>query len=177
MRHRFWHHAAQDLGVPLAPFFISEFYPSVHRPLNDLPIEDVVARYAAYDAQLAEDPLCLGVTPFTLGGGGGWAHEDHNRFYPGLLDYAVSVKNRDNVTSTPPPPPSDGATHVVAATWLNTRLWPWGGQIEPPKVRLLALGTRVRVDGLWRNSTMGFDWGCISPDGNEWVNTAYLKAL
>lgn len=99
-RYRFWQHAARALRVKLAPFFISEWYESVHRPLSDLSIEDVVERCATYDSELAKDKLCLGATPFTLGSGG-WEHENQQKFYPAIIDYNVSVRERENSMADP----------------------------------------------------------------------------
>lgn len=186
LRYRFWLHAAEQLGIQLAPFFVSEFYPSVHRPLSDLSVEDVAARYAVYEAEIAKDPLCLGVTPFTLGNG--WGHENHEPFYPALVAYARSVKDRQNGVSAPPPPPDDGATHVVnvpgpngqplqpGTPALNVRSHPWGS-FTPPLVRILVQGERVRVDGTYRVPVTGSVWASLTPDCNEWVNSKFLKAL
>lgn len=175
LRYRFWIHAAQQVGVQLAPFFVSEFYPSVHRPLGDLDIVDIRNRYAAYDNEIAKDSLCLGVTPFTLGGGGGWGHEDHANFYPALVDYAVSVAARIN-GSPAPIPPGDGATHVVTATLLNVRAHPYT-ITAPPLVKQLQQGARVKVEGIYKTASMTTGWACISPNSNEWVSMLYLAGL
>lgn len=95
LRYRFWMHAARELRTTLAPFFVSEWYESVHRPLSDLAIEDVVTRCREYDTEIAKDKLCLGVTPFTLGGDK-WEHENQSLFYPAIIDYNVSVRERGN---------------------------------------------------------------------------------
>jgi len=100
LRYRFWIHAARTLGIKLAPFFISEWYESVHRPLSDLEIADVVGRCATYDAELAKDKLCLGATPFTLGSGG-WELENQQQFYPAIIDYNASVRERANSMTDP----------------------------------------------------------------------------
>lgn len=99
LRYRFWMHKARELGVRLAPFFVSEWYESVHRPLSDLSTEDVITRVREYDAELSKDKLCLGVTPFTLGNG--WESENQSQFYPAILDYNVSVRERNNMMADP----------------------------------------------------------------------------
>lgn len=99
LRYRFWIHKARELGITLAPFFVSEWYESVHRPLSDLSVEDVITRCREYDAELSKDKLCLGVTPFTLGNG--WESENQSAFYPAIIDYNISVRERNNAMADP----------------------------------------------------------------------------
>lgn len=94
-RYRFWMHKARELGIRLAPFFVSEWYESVHRPLSDLSTDFVVKACREYDAETSKDKLHLGTTPFTLGGGR-WESENQAQFYPAIIDYNVTVKDRNN---------------------------------------------------------------------------------
>ena len=117
-----------------------------------------------YDAWMQTRPEVVGATIFTFGG----LWPDHNVEGSGLADILI----RRTASAPPPPPPVvDGATHEVSASVLNVRAHPWTGNVIPPRTRTLARGARVTVYGEYRK------WGCISPDGNEWVSLTYLRAL
>jgi hypothetical protein len=180
LRYRHWIHAAQELDIELAPFVITETYPHIHHPLSDLDVADIVARYAAYDAEVSRDVLCLGFTPFTLGGSNTiWEQEDHAKFYSALVDYCVSVKDRSNAVLTAPPPIVPGMTHRVTADALNVRLNPWDNKQKPkpPMVRSLVKGDLVIVHGFYKTPMMRDAWASLSDEANEWVSSRYLEPL
>jgi hypothetical protein len=66
--------------------------------------------------------------------------------------------------------PAPAGTHSVSASLLNVREFPWTGERVPPVAAQLNNGAPVSVHGTFRG------WGCISRDGNRWVNMSYLKA-
>jgi len=184
LRHREDNRIFSSMGYPNAPVVITEsgadgvpFGNPPGQAWRDLYGDDA-ARYCIeilfpFDAALQSDPYVIGAVVFTSGGESTWPRHDIGGRVADLL-----ISNTRPTEPPIDPPPGDGATHVVLAAWLNVRLWPWvGGQERPPAVRLLEMGTRVRVEGVYKPDPLRKGWGCLNTIGNEWVNMSYLGAL
>ena len=142
-RYRFWMAAARLLGVPLAPMFISEYYPALDHPLSIYGPAEIVRRYAWVDAQLARDvtfmgrPFVLGFTPFGLGGSKDWNKEDHIFALPQLVEYAVSVRDRRNGVDAPAPEPPPVPVPSTCLVGLHGRA---DGRLQPADLELVRVG-------------------------------------
>ena len=103
---------------------------------------------------------------------------DIGRSRPGQ-DFNALLLNTDPQQPNPSPVPVPDTTHIVTASALNVRQWPWVGTLEPPKVGTpLVGGTAVKLFGVLppiAGSPAGsFGWGLISAAGNQWVSMKYL---
>jgi hypothetical protein len=196
-RYRFLYHllAQRDEVVPCV---VSEFYTGDY---YREPPEEQIARFGWYDRLIRQDWYVLAVLPFTADPSSGWKDSDYTYCFPALLEYMTTERDKPNVTrgevaaasaalgtsasserpasSTPAAtvPANAGATHRVTAEQLSVRAHPWTGRVEPPRLRLLAQGTTVRVFGVYQPPELEFGWGCISPDGNEWVSMQFVQAM
>jgi hypothetical protein len=114
-----------------------------------LPPAEQVARFAWYDQQARRDPYVLAVLPFTLDPDDTWRASDY----------------------TP------ASTQRVKAIQLNIREFPFVGQLPPPIVGTLDQGAVITVLGVYQPAGQAFGWGCLSPDGNQWVSLQWVDAI
>jgi hypothetical protein len=125
----------------------------------------------------------LAVLPFTIDPSPGWEAADYTFAYGAVLDYLAAEKDKPNATTSAdggnPPVVSQtaAATHRVKATLLNIREFPWVGAVVPPIAGTLAQGAGVTVLGIYKTDAMPFGWGCISPDGNQWISMQWVDAI
>ena len=104
LRYRHFHSLMAEWGGAFVPIFVSEWYDIHARDQGNVAL---VRSVAWYDEQVAQDPYVLGFAPFTIGAtgsAGGWAWSDYTPQYPALIDYMVTVKNRQNAVSAQTPP-------------------------------------------------------------------------
>ncbi len=192
-RYRFFYHLLRQRGE-VVPCVVSEWYGG--GGFGQTP-EQQVQRFAWYDRLVREDWYMLAFLPFTLDPNDGWKISDYTYAYPELLKYLVAERDKPNAAApeggqvpqetqeprrgqAPPLPDNTDAasgTHRVTATQLFVRGHPWTGQVEPPRVRLLDRGTVIKVYGVYKLPEQAFGWGCISPDGNEWVSMQFVEAV
>ena len=196
-RYRFLYHLLEQRDE-VVPCVVSEFYTG---DFYSLPANEQLERFAFYDRLVRQDWYVLAVLPFTVDPSDGWKHQDYTPAYAAMIDYLAAERDKPNVTratapapapvveptdvtlpqpaspATVPATPVVGGTHRVTAEQLSVRAHPWTGRLEPPRLRLLAQGTVVRVFGVYQPAGQQFGWGCISPDGNEWVSMQWVQAL
>lgn len=99
LRHRFDAAAARQVGVTLAPLWITEFYPTL-KPIKNYPLEEILRRYKWLDGELAKDSYVMGVCPYAIGHSGvGLPDGDQTPVWPGLVDYGLTVAQRANATT------------------------------------------------------------------------------
>lgn len=160
------------LGYPNLPVVITEcggdnvpgsgpwknFYGTMERYWNEYLLP--------YNAALNQDAYVLGATVFTSGGAGAW--RDYDVTGTDLVDRLAKF------AQLPAPNP---VTHRVTASLLNVRQFPWVGAKIPPMVRQIKFDTQVQVRGVYKPENLPIGWGCLSPDGDEWVSLKYLQAL
>lgn len=170
LRYRKDNDAFAAMGYPNLPVVISEcggdnvpgsgpwkkFYGTMERYWNEYLLP--------YNIALNQDAYCLGATLFTSGGG--W------------VDYDVTGTDLvDRLARFEQMPTTPLVTHRVTASLLNVRQFPWVGARIPPIQRQIKSGTSVRVIGTYKPENLAVGWGCLSPDGDEWVSLKYLQAL
>jgi hypothetical protein len=191
-RYRFLYHLLEQRDE-VVPCVVSEFYSG---DFYGEPAEEQIKRFSWYDRLVRQDWYVLGVLPFTVDPSGGWQQQDYTYCFPAVLDYITAERDQGNVTrgaaeparpattttttttnTTPSTAPAAGATHRVAAPQLSVRAHPWTGRLEPPRLRLLNDGDAVRIFGVYQPAGQQFGWGCISPDGNEWVSMQFVRPL
>ena len=181
LRHREDNRIFSEMGFPNLPVLITEcgadgvpFGNPPGRAWKELYGSDAHLYYgeilAPFDAELRRDAYVLGATVFTSGDG--W--ERHN--IEGAVTDLLIANTRP---SAPPiePPPDDSDTHVVIASLLNVRMFPWVGNVTPPLVGQLGNGVSVRVFGIYKPANALHGWGCIDAAGNRWVNMRYLAQV
>lgn len=100
-RYRYLYDILERRGEVI-PLLISEWYCGDEASAST---ETLVEAARWYESEMAKDYYALGFCPFTLGPSQGWGHTDWERAYPGLCDYAISVKDRAN--GMPPAEPED----------------------------------------------------------------------
>jgi hypothetical protein len=179
----------------VVPCVVSEWYAG--GGFGQTPAQQV-QRFAWYDRLVREDGYMLAFLPFTLDPNDGWKISDYTYAYPEVLKYLVAERGKPNAmmpastaaassasaattptiaaSSSTTATPTAGGTHRVTSTQLSVRAYPWTGQAEPPRLRLLEQGMLIRVYGVYKLPEQAFGWGCISPDGNEWVSMEYVRA-
>jgi hypothetical protein len=191
-RYRFLYHLLEQRDE-VVPCVVSEFYSG---DFYTEPPEEQIARFGWYDRLIREDWYVLAVLPFTVDPSDGWKQQDYTYCFPAVLDYLAAERDKPNATrgaaaaagtvsstaSSVPPADNqaathDNATHRVTAEQLSVRAHPWTGRAEPPRLRLLPAGARVRVFGVYQPAGLEFGWGCISPDGNEWVSMQFVAEV
>jgi hypothetical protein len=77
----------------------------------------------------------------------------------------------------PAPSPAPAGTHRVTAIKLNIREFPFVGAVAPPLVGTLDQGAVITVLGVYQPANLAIGWGCISPDGNQWVSMQWVEAV
>lgn len=160
---------ARDEVIPL---FVSEWYPGGDRA----DIQDIVSRYIWYDKSARPLPYFLGFAGFTCGAAYGWEGSDQEPYYPGVMQYMVSVKDELNWGPGPDPcecrgaprdqyertyvllPPGAGLTwmnSVTAATWDSKR-WTVGNSADDAGIGDLDVRQIVAVNpDAWGAGTDG----------------------
>ena len=105
---------------------------------------------------------------------------------PSASTAAAASETDEPVPVDPPPGPPPAAsnaaaglapTHRVTAEKLSVRAHPWTGRQEPPRLRLLDQGQTVHIFGVYQPAGLPFGWGCIAPDGNEWVSLQFVEMI
>lgn len=97
-RYRYLYHLLKMRGE-VVPLVVSEFrFNGADYPIT---ADETVQRARWYDEEFAKDYYAWAFCPFTLGPVPGWEREDYAYAYPALVDYMVSVKNRENGHAEP----------------------------------------------------------------------------
>jgi len=86
------------------PCFITEYntIPFENDLWHSLTDSEIINQLAAFDNELAKDPYVAGAHIFTLGSGWDWCRDRWSALRKQYEDYAVSVKDRANSSSTSP---------------------------------------------------------------------------
>lgn len=192
-RYRFLYHLLAQRNE-VVPCVVSEFYTG---DFYSLPPADQVERFAWYDRLVRQDWYVLAVLPFTVDPSDGWKHQNYTPAFSAVLDYLAAERDKPNATRDTAPVPEPvtpvrpdpvvgntstavtvpSGTHRVTAEQLSVRAHPWTGRLEPARLRLLSQGTVVQVFGVYQPAGQQFGWGCISPDGNEWVSLQFVQPV
>lgn len=96
-RYRYLYHLLEkhDQVIPLV---ISEWYNGdIDTAGANPPVEVIVDAVAWYDGECAKDYYVWSIQPFTLGAGPTmWNWRNWERFYPGVVEHMIAVKDRQN---------------------------------------------------------------------------------
>ncbi len=165
-RYRYLYHLLKMRGEVI-PLVVSE----IRFNGADFPIsaDEVVRRARWYDSEFAKDYYAWAFCPFTLGPTPGWEREDYAYAYPALVNYMISIKNRENARPGPEVPlglpreqyprtyvllpPGAGREWVEAilssGAWDRYR-WTIGGSADDAGIGALDVRTVIAVNPrLW----------------------------
>lgn len=100
-RYRYLYHLLKMRGEVI-PLVVSEMrFNGADYPIS---ADEVVRRARWYDEEFAKDYYAWAFCPFTLGATPGWEREDYSYAYSALVNYMISVKNRENARPGPEVP-------------------------------------------------------------------------
>jgi hypothetical protein len=184
-RHRKDEAMFQPLGFANTPVIISECgadrlgnFPGPWRQVWGNRSDSYWQEYLLpFTQEIEKDAYVLGATLYTVGTGFSEAWRNFDVADTGLIGnlagYAQTLPPEAPPPTTPPTYPF--TVYRVKTAPLNSRLYPWTGESQPPVVRQLKAGDQVKVFGIYKPEGMTFGWGSLSPDSNEWVNMQYLE--
>ncbi|MCS7282514.1 MAG: hypothetical protein RMK65_02050 [Anaerolineae bacterium] len=175
-RYRYLYHLLKLRGE-VVPLVVSEFYPvRAGGPYTGFSPEEVARRVAWYDAEASKDYYHWAFCPFTIGPSPGWEDCNYEYAYPRLLDYMISVKNRENARPVPEIPlglpreqyertyvllpPGAGREWVKAildsGAWDRYR-WTIGGSADDAGIGALNVRTVIAINPhLWPGDLAAF---------------------
>lgn len=165
-RYRYLYHLLKLRGEVI-PLVVSEIrFNGADYPIS---ANEVVRRAQWYDGEFAKDYYAWAFCPFTLGPTPGWEREDYAYAYPALVNYMISIKNRENARPGPEVPlglpreqyprtyvllpPGAGREWVEAilssGAWDRYR-WTIGGSADDAGIGALDVRTVIAVNPrLW----------------------------
>ncbi|MGQ9717139.1 MAG: hypothetical protein ACUVR6_05500 [Anaerolineae bacterium] len=172
-RYRYLYHLLKMRGEVI-PLVVSEMRANG----ADYPIDgdETVRRMRWYEEEFAKDYFTWAFCPFTIGPTPGWEREDYAYAYPALLDYMISVKDRENARPEPAIPyglpreqyartyvllpPGAGREWVEAilssGAWDRYR-WTVGGSADDAGIGALDVRTVIAVNpALWPGDLAAF---------------------
>jgi hypothetical protein len=91
-RYRYLYHLLKQRDE-VVPLVVSEWYCGDEQSASTQTLIDALKWY---DGEASKDYYFWATCPFTLGPTGQWSHTDYERVYPGLVDYMIQVKERQN---------------------------------------------------------------------------------
>ncbi len=91
-RYRYLYHLLKkrDQVIPLV---VSEWYCGDEASAST---QTLVYAVTWYDGEASKDHYFWATCPFTLGPTGQWWHTDYERVYPGLVEYMIEIRDREN---------------------------------------------------------------------------------
>ncbi len=97
-RYRYLYHLLEQRDEVI-PLVVSEWYCGDEAAAST---ETLVDALRWYDGEASRDYYFWATCPFTLGPTQGWEHTDYERVYPGLVEYMIEVRDRENGLSVQP---------------------------------------------------------------------------
>ena len=101
----------EDFLIPrneVIPLFLTEV--NIAKELPEVTANEWITQMKWYDTELRKDYYVVGAHLFTLGSAGSWEEFEFGRFIPNLVNYMVTVRDKQDPewqdTPTPPAPPT-----------------------------------------------------------------------
>lgn len=172
-RYRYLYHLLK-MRNEVVPLVVSEIRFSGAG--NRISVDEVVRRARWYDEEFAKDYYAWAFCPFTIGPSPGWEEHDYGYAYAALVDYMISVKDRENGRpETPLPrgfpreqyartyvllPPGAGlewAKAILSSGAWDRYRWTIGGSADDAGIGALDVRTVIAINpALWPGDLAAF---------------------